>query len=168
VTLNELAEAAVARGLDLGKNPARTIRYYIAKGLLEPPRIEYDGKIKRAVYSPEHLSALSLICKYKKKGYPLNVIREKIKEPPYWTEEALEFMQPFIMANNYPQDAFSRDKPVTREAMAVFLVHFVDAVKNGHKDLNFLEKAFVDKDGHPYFEDIKELLYEQNWEVAKF
>ncbi|NSW84441.1 MAG: MerR family transcriptional regulator [Syntrophothermus sp.] len=162
MTLNELAELAVATGLDLGKNPARTIRYYIAEGLLNPPRIEYDGKIKRATYSLDHLSALKLICKYKKKGYPLNVIREKMKEPPYWTEEALEFMQPFIMANDYPQDDFSRDKPVTRGALAAFLVHFMDAVKNGHKDLDFLERAFVDKDGQPYFEDVKELLYEQN------
>lgn len=162
MTLNELAELAVAEGLNLGKNPARTIRYYVAERLLDPPRIEYDGKIKRAVYSLDHLSALKLICKYKKKGYSLKVIREKIKEPPYWTKEALEFMRPFIVANNYPQDDFSEDKPVTRGAFAAFLVHLMDAVKNGHKDLDFLERAFVDKDSQPYFEDVKELLYEQN------
>lgn len=158
MTLNEFAEAAIALGLGLGKNPARTIRYYVAKGLLEPPRIEHNGKIKRAVYFPDHLAALKLICKYKEKGYPLKVIREKLKEPIYWTEEALEFIQPFIMTNNYPLDAFSRDRPVTRGAVAVFFVHFMEAVEKGHKNLDFLKKVFVDKDGQPAFKEIEELF----------
>ncbi|MDN5327047.1 MAG: hypothetical protein PWP41_1743 [Moorella sp. (in: firmicutes)] len=160
MTLNELAEAAARRGLDLGKNPARTIRYYIDRGLLEPPRIEYEGKVKRAVYSPDHLVALRIICGYKNKGYKLEAIKEKLKEPIYWSDEALEFMRPFIAANNYPADAFSKDRPVTWGEAVIFLARFLDTVKKGREDASLIKRAFLDRRGQPAFRELETLFGE--------
>ena len=160
MTLNELAAAATHEGLDLGNNPARTIRYYINKGLLEPPRIEYEGKVKRAIYSSYHLTVLHLICEYKKRGYRLEMIKDKIKEPLYWSEEALKFMRPFIAANNYPADAFSRDRPATMEETAVFLTHYLEVVKMSHQDTRLIETAFVDRKGQPAFRELEVLVKE--------
>lgn len=160
MTLKELAEAAARKGLDLGKNPARTIRYYINRGLLEPPRIEYKGKVKRAIYSPDHLTVLRLICGYKKRGYKLEAIKDKIKEPLYWSDEALEFMRPFIAANNYPADAFSKDRPATMEETAVFLTRYLEAVKTGREDTSLIKKAFVDRKGQPAFRELETLFKE--------
>lgn len=144
----------------MGKNPARTIRYYVKEGLLQPPRIEYDGKVKRAIYSADHLMALKMICNYKKMGYSLKIIKEKIKEPVYWSDEALEFMRPFIMANNYPADVFCKNKPATREEVITFLFHSLDAITRGQKDREFIKRAFVDKNGQLAIQEFEALFEE--------
>jgi|GEM_PF-4068120 len=55
MTLDELINLAQEQGICLGKNPKRTLRYYVSRGLMSPPQIEYEGKTKKAVYSLENL-----------------------------------------------------------------------------------------------------------------
>jgi len=63
-TIAELAEAA---GLS-----ARTVRYYMAEGLLPSP----IGSGKKAHYDDSHLTALEQIKDLKKLGYSLDQIRQ--------------------------------------------------------------------------------------------
>lgn len=149
MTLNELVEAATETGISLGRNPARTVRYYVARDLMPRPQINYRGKVKEAVYSSDHLAILKLIDTYKKEGYKLEAIKGKLKEPIYWSDEALEFLASIIAKNNYPSEAFQKDKPVTREAAAVFFVHFFEVASKGGVEINLLWRAFVDKSGAP-------------------
>lgn len=67
-TLAELAEAA---GLS-----ARTVRYYMAEGLLPSP----IGSGKKAHYDDSHLTALEQIKDLKKLGYSLDQIRQMTTE----------------------------------------------------------------------------------------
>jgi DNA-binding transcriptional MerR regulator len=65
-TLNELTEAA---GIS-----ARTVRYYIAEGLLPPPAVAGP----RSSYSRAHLNRLLLIGKLKDAFWPLREIRRHL------------------------------------------------------------------------------------------
>ena len=51
----------------------RTVRYYIAEGLLDRP----EGSNKGAYYTMEHLVRLRKIRNMREKGIPLDVIRER-------------------------------------------------------------------------------------------
>lgn len=148
---NEFIDRAFKLGLDLGKNPARTIRYYVDEGLLPPPSIEYQGKVKRAIYSQEHLAVLKLIREYKKEGFALKDIKTMLNENIYWSEEALQFMRPFIKANDYPSEEFQKNKPVTRGAFAVFICHFIEALEKNDADADFINRAFVSRQGKPAY-----------------
>ncbi|AUD62123.1 hypothetical protein BK010_00350 [Tenericutes bacterium MO-XQ] len=64
--ISELAEAASVT--------VRTIRYYVSKGLLTPPK--EDGMY--SYYSEINLKELKLIKAYQEKYLPLDVIREKL------------------------------------------------------------------------------------------
>lgn len=151
LTLNDLLVAIKEKGLDLGANPARTLRYYISRGLLSSPEIRYNGKTKQAIYSQDHLSTLQLICEYKIKGYKLDEIKEKIQEPIYLTDQALEFLNDTIKENNYPHEAFRKDKPLTRAEMAVIIYHLYQAIINGKVKWNLLNEFFVDGSGRKAF-----------------
>jgi DNA-binding transcriptional MerR regulator len=65
--LTELAEAA---GVSV-----RTVRYYIAEGLLPPPL----GAGPRAAYTAEHLDRLRLIARLKDAYLPLREIRRRLR-----------------------------------------------------------------------------------------
>lgn len=64
--ISELAEAASVT--------VRTIRYYVSKGLLTPPK--EDGLY--SYYSEINLKELKLIKAYQEQYLPLDVIREKL------------------------------------------------------------------------------------------
>ncbi|MCF7930615.1 MAG: MerR family transcriptional regulator [Acholeplasmataceae bacterium] len=64
--ISELAEAASVT--------VRTVRYYVSKGLLTPPK--EDGMY--SYYSEINLKELKLIKAYQEKYLPLDVIREKL------------------------------------------------------------------------------------------
>src|SRR5215213_8820455 len=65
--LTELVEAA---GVSV-----RTVRYYIAEGLLPPPL----SAGPRAAYTPEHLDRLRLIARLKGAYLPLREIRRRLR-----------------------------------------------------------------------------------------
>lgn len=65
--LTELVEAA---GISV-----RTVRYYIAEGLLPPPQ----GAGPRAAYTAEHLDRLRLIARLKDAYLPLREIRRRLR-----------------------------------------------------------------------------------------
>lgn len=146
MTLDEFIKEAEKNGIHFGKNPNRTIRYYVSTGLLEPPEINYKGKVKQSSYSENHLLKLKMISKYKKEGHTLAAINEMTKGNVYWSDEALQFMNPIIIAKNYPLDAFSKDKPITRAAFAAFINN---CIEEGRLSRDFLERFFVDKEGTP-------------------
>ena len=78
-----LAELADASGI-----PARTVRFYIARGLLDGPEVAGRG----AAYGPGHLERLNKIRELQQRGLTLaEVARElegavtAVKEPaPWW------------------------------------------------------------------------------------
>lgn len=65
-TISELAAAA-------GVTP-RTVRYYVAEGLLPPP----ETRGRYALYSDDHLQRLRLIARLKEAYLPLEIIRERV------------------------------------------------------------------------------------------
>jgi DNA-binding transcriptional MerR regulator len=65
-----LAELAAATGVS-----SRTIRYYIAEGLLPPP----EGVGPAAVYSAAHSDRLALIATLKGRYLPLREIAQRLK-----------------------------------------------------------------------------------------
>ena len=67
MTLAELAEASEV--------PARTIRFYIARGIVDGPLKSGRG----AVYGAEHLERLNRIKGLQAKGYSLSEIRGRLK-----------------------------------------------------------------------------------------
>lgn len=69
MTLAELAEAA--------RVPARTIRFYIARGLMEGPAKAGRG----AAYTPEHLSRLEQIRDLQSRGTTLSDIARAFSNP---------------------------------------------------------------------------------------
>jgi DNA-binding transcriptional MerR regulator len=75
-TLAELAEQA---GL-----PARTVRYYIARGLLEGP--EKAGRA--ANYGPEHLDRLKRILRLQSEGRTLVEVQRELAGGPALAEPA--------------------------------------------------------------------------------
>lgn len=147
--IRELARQAAARGIALGKNPERTIRYYTSMGLLQRPHLEGAGRTKVANYTEDHLAVLELIESYKRQGLSLGEIRDLLDQPLYWSKSALDFMEPFIEAKGYPRDAFRQDAPATRRSIAVFLSHAADALAEGRISMNFLGTALTDKEGRP-------------------
>jgi DNA-binding transcriptional MerR regulator len=64
-----LAELAEAAGVSI-----RTVRYYIAEGLLPPP----EGAGPRSAYTPGHLDRLRLIGRLKDAYLPLREIRRRL------------------------------------------------------------------------------------------
>lgn len=67
----EIAELEEETGI-----PARTIRYYISRGLLAPAY----GRGPSATYDLGHLLRLRLITRYKQERRPLDEIRERLGE----------------------------------------------------------------------------------------
>src|SRR5688572_6152833 len=55
----------------------RTIRYYVAEGLLPPP----GGRGQRRAYGPEHLERLDAIRQLKAAYLPLHEIRRRLAAP---------------------------------------------------------------------------------------
>jgi DNA-binding transcriptional MerR regulator len=149
LTIQELAKEAAARGINLGKNPVRTIRYYTSIGLLRHPDMESVGKTKVAQYTGDYLAVLDIIDRYKSQGYSLAEISDLLQQPLYWSQAAVNFMKPIVEAKGYPEDAFRTDVPVTRGSMVVFIEHTLDALTEGRIARDFLDSAFVDKDGQP-------------------
>ena len=147
--IQELAREATSRGINLGKNPVRTIRYYTHIGLLNRPDIERVGSANVAEYSDEYLSILDVIERYKQQGYSLAEIRDLLQQLMYWSQRAVDFMKPIIEAKGYPKDAFCTDVPITRESLAVFLDCTADALMEGTIAKDFFDSSFVDRDGQP-------------------
>jgi DNA-binding transcriptional MerR regulator len=75
LSLQELTEAAGV--------PVRTVRYYIAEGLLPPPM----GSGPASFYTPNHLLRLRLIGRMKDAYLPLKEIRRRLEGTP---DEAVE------------------------------------------------------------------------------
>jgi DNA-binding transcriptional MerR regulator len=69
----ELTIAELAAHADV---TPRTIRYYVAEGLLPPPR----GSGQRRIYGPEHLDRLKAIRQLKAAYLPLGQIRRRLAE----------------------------------------------------------------------------------------
>lgn len=67
MTLRELAQASGV--------PRRTIRFYIARGLMAGP----EGLGRAATYTPEHLEQVNRIRKMQKEGRTLAEIRETLQ-----------------------------------------------------------------------------------------
>lgn len=80
-TVLTLAQLAQASGL-----PARTIRYYIARGLVPPPRKAGPG----AHYGEEHLQRLRQIQTWQAEGLTLAEIAQRLAGPGTPTRPALE------------------------------------------------------------------------------
>jgi DNA-binding transcriptional MerR regulator len=149
LNIDELVHRAQGRGVELGKSPKRTVRYYIDLGILHRPEIEQRGKVRRNIYSEKHLVQLRLISELKKEGHSLAEIKEIINESLYWSDEGLEFMVPFIKANNIPPDEFRKGKPITKAEILVFLWNLKELKEKGEANLDIINKAFVDKNGKP-------------------
>lgn len=149
-----MVTTALEDGISLGKNPKRTIRYYISKGLIDPPNLEYAGKVKHAIYSEECLTKLKLINIYKKKGYSLDTIKTKMGEPAYWSDDAIRFIHSFKITHNYPDDAFQKDKPIVTPEFCAFLYCLEEAVKNKalsqDEQRNLIKISAVDKEGNTF------------------
>ncbi len=75
-----LMELAAAAGVSV-----RTVRYYIAEGLLPPP----EGGGPRAAYTPDHLDRLRLIGRLKAAYLPLREIRRRLRGLDVRTVHAL-------------------------------------------------------------------------------
>lgn len=147
--IQELAREASSRGINLGKNPVRTIRYYTSIGLLDRPDIERVGSTNVAEYSDDYLSILDIIERYKQQGYSLAEIRDLLQQLMYWSQSAVDFMKPIVESKGYPKDAFRTDVPITRESLAVYLVCTEDALMEGRLTRDFFDSSFVDKNGQP-------------------
>jgi hypothetical protein len=149
LTINELIDAAAKLEINLGTNPSRTIRYYMDFGLLQRPEIKYIGKIKRSVFSEEHLVTLMMITKFKQEGCSLKEIKEIMGSVVYWTDKGLEFMAPYIKANNIPVGIFIKDEPVTMIEITAFLLHFYECNKKNEVDFDILDMSFTTANGNP-------------------
>lgn len=157
-TITELIDEIKKQEIDLGTNPIRTIRYYIAMDLLPKPEIKQEGKKRISCYNQEHLIKLKLINFHKKQNLSLNEIKEKINEHLYWSDYALRFIEQF--EDEIPDNVFKKNKTVTRYETAFFLSKLLDFAKQSRdydKTVEILLKAFVDKNGKP-IEDLKGLL----------
>lgn len=141
----ELANEADKNGIALGKNPTRTIRYYISIGLLQKPSIEQSGKKRISYFHVEHLYKLKLIDFYKKKGLSLREIGELLKNKIYWTKQGLAFIEQY--RNEIPEDSFLADKPITNGEFAFFYNKFINKVKSGEMDFKFLFEVFANEKG---------------------
>lgn len=149
LTIEDLAREATARGIRLGKNPTRTIRYYVSLGLLQHADVENVGKARVAHYTEDHLAVLQVIGRYKAQGLGLGEIRSLLQQPLYWSDTALEFIEPVAKAKGCPEGLFRRDAPATRESVAFFLNYVGDALRERLLTRDFLDSAFIDKDGRP-------------------
>ncbi len=69
-------EWSLAELVDEAGIPARTVRYYIARGLLAGPRVAGRG----AVYGPEHLARLREIRNLQRQGRMLAEIAQKLDD----------------------------------------------------------------------------------------
>ncbi len=149
MNIDEFVHIAQNQGVELGKNPARTIRYYIDLGILRRPKIEQKGKVRRAVYTEEHLVQLMLISELKNEGRSLKEIKKRINESLYWSDEGLEFIAPFIKAKKIPSDEFRKGKPITKVEILSFFLYLKELSEKGEANLDITKKAFVDKNGEP-------------------
>ena len=114
MNIDEFVHIAQNQGVELGKNPARTIRYYIDLGILRRPKIEQKGKVRRAVYTEEHLVQLMLISELKNEGRSLKEIKKRINESLYWSDEGLEFIAPFIKAKRFHPMSSERENQLQK------------------------------------------------------
>ncbi len=151
MNLNEIVNKASNMEIDLGKNPARTIRFYMSKGLLESPNIIYKGKIKQADYSVNHLTRLQLINIYKKKGFTLDKIKNIMNGSIYLSNKGLEFIKTLRKKYDIPNNAFQKGKPITKRESAYILYNYVE-MKKYNKNLSysindFVKEVFIDDNG---------------------
>jgi DNA-binding transcriptional MerR regulator len=147
-TIIELAEEVKKRSLDLGKNPIRTIRYYISEGLLKKPKIIQSGKKRVSCFGEEHLYGLYHIDFYKKKGMTLQEIKNKMSEKIYWSDKVLQYIEKY--RNDIPETNFFKGKPITNEEVAFLFSKLMDNVKEGkHEgiDIEFFKTMICDDKG---------------------
>lgn len=143
--INELANEAIKRRINLGTNPVRTIRYYINIGILQRPEIIQSGKRRSSEYNIDHLVRLNFINYYKYKGLSLQEIKNKVDEKLFWSDFSLNIIEEY--RDEIPPDAFKKDKPATREELAFFLSKKLLSEKES-LSLEDLKKVLIDKDGN--------------------
>ncbi|MFZ5898352.1 MAG: MerR family transcriptional regulator [Bacillota bacterium] len=132
---DDLAQRALDEGLDLGRNPVRTIRYYSTLGLLPPPNV--PGPFRPARYNSGHLEVLRVIEKYKSQGVLLQDIRLRLDTWVGWRNPA--------------QTGAAEIVPVTREEIAVFLSHALEKNLSRRDVDNLLNQSLGGVDGEPVF-----------------
>lgn len=143
--INELANEAIKRKINLGTNPVRTIRYYINIGTLQRPEIIQSGKRRSSEYNIDHLVRLNFINYYKNKGLSLQEIKNKVDEKLFWSDFSLNIIEEY--RDEIPPDAFKKDKPATRAELAFFLSKKLLSEKES-LSLEELKKVLIDKDGN--------------------
>lgn len=142
----EFANTASKHEIDLGTNPIRTIRYYISIGILGKPEIVQAGKKRISQFNDELLIQLKIINHLKKQGMSLHEIKDKINGMIFWSDDALKLIENY--RDQIPEDAYRRDKPITRREMAFFLAKILDENRS-HLNKEDIKKYFVDKDNNP-------------------
>ncbi len=147
MTILQLAEHAKQKNIDLGKNPVRTIRYYISIGILDKPELIQMGKRKVAVFNHNHFIKLQIIYFLKKQGRKLKEIKGILNANMYWSDFALKLIKE-EMQDIYHPELYVKGKPITREEIAYFLVKLLKSKEIG-KDakgkFEILKKSFVDE-----------------------
>lgn len=147
-SIHELANEAQKRGINLGTNPERTIRYYINIGLLDKPSVVQSGKKRFSVFNKEHLFRLNLINHFKKHGYTLKEIKKDLEGRVYWTDYGLKFISSF--KNEIPDHIFIKSKPITNEEMAFFTYKLLETEDiDSLQKINILCKSVVNSKGKP-------------------
>ncbi|AGL02306.1 MerR family transcriptional regulator [Desulfoscipio gibsoniae] len=143
----ELADEAQKHQINLGTSPVRTIRYYINKEILDKPNIVQMGKKRVSQFDDEHLYKLKIVDYYKKQGLTLEEIRKTLEEHIFWSDFGLEHIKNF-MSDIYNPNLYSKTKPITREALAYFLLKLIKN-KDLDKDevIKILRKSVVDANG---------------------
>ncbi|MGC7845865.1 MerR family transcriptional regulator [Desulforudis sp. 1088] len=137
---DDLAQRALGEGLDLGRNPVRTIRYYSTLGLLPPPNV--PGPFRPACYNSGHLEVLRVIEKYKSQGVRLQDIRLRLDTWVGWKSSA-------------PAEA-AGVVPVTREETAVLLSRALAQNRSRREVAKLINESLAGVDGKPVFPGLVE------------
>lgn len=141
----KITKEAEKKGIDLGSNPIRTIRYYISFGLLEKPQLEQVGKKRFLMFRNEHLMQLETINQLKKQGMSLKDIKEKINDMVFWSDYALNLIDEY--REEIPEGSFRKGKPIIRQEMAFFISRFFMDDSKERLNTKSFKELIVDKFG---------------------
>jgi len=143
----KFAEEIKKNNIDLGTNPIRTIRYYINMGILQKSQITQLGKKRISDFNEDHIIQLKIVNDLKKQGLSLDEIKDKMNQMIYWSDLALNIIEKY--RKEIPDDAFQKNKPITREEMAFFLDRFILGDDTLKISIDDMKEYIVDKNGRP-------------------
>ena len=103
---------------------------------------------------------MKLINIYKKRRLTLNAIKKVLDSPIYLSDKAIEYINKVREKENIPDDAFQKDKPITRIEF-VYILYFLKEKQNNKYIMgslkDFIEEAFVNDNGKRLIE-VEQLL----------